>query len=415
MSKIYLEGYCDRKFGLLGERLSHSFSPEIHKALADYDYNLYEVSREKLPDFMRNNDLSGFNVTIPYKQEVMKYCAEISKRAEKIGAVNTVVKRSDGTYFGDNTDYDGFSYMLCELSLDVKGKKTVVLGSGGASKTVQTVLRELGAEVVVVSRNGEDNYTNIERHSDAVLLVNATPVGMYPNVEAAPVSLNGFENLQGVCDLIYNPLRTSILLEAQKRGIKTANGLSMLVSQAKRAAEIFCSESISDEVIDKITDELSKDTENIVLIGMPGCGKSSVGRLLAQKLQREFADTDEEVFSYTQRTPSEIIKSDGEDVFRKMETEVLSKLAKEKGLVIATGGGIVTRKENEVILRRNSRVIYIERDIKLLATEDRPLSKNLENLFEVREPLYKSFADLVIDGSGTVEEVSKRILNEVQK
>ncbi len=397
----------------MGEKLSHSFSPEIHNAISDYNYKLYEVERETLSDFMRENTLSGFNVTIPYKQAVMEYCAEISPRASAIGAVNTVVKRADGTYFGDNTDYDGFSYMLAELGVNVKGKKCLVLGSGGASKTVQTVLKEQGAEVVVVSRGGENNYTNIDKHRDAALLVNATPVGMYPNVEGSPVELDIFQKLEGVCDLIYNPLRTTLLCEASKKGIKTANGLSMLVSQAKRAAEIFCDESICDETVKRITEKMSKDTENIVLIGMPGCGKSSVARLIAQKLQREFVDTDEEIALFTQKTPSEIIKTDGEEAFRKIETEVLAKACKEKARVIATGGGIVTREENELILKRNSKVIYIERDISLLATDDRPLSVNLEKLYEVRKPLYKAFADIEVDGNGTLNEVAERVLNEV--
>ncbi len=415
MSKKFLSGYEDKRFGLLGEKLSHSFSPQIHNALADYEYKLYESEREKLSDFMRENSLSGFNVTIPYKQAVMEYCSEISERAQKIGAVNTVLKRRDGSYFGDNTDYVGFSHMLSELKVDVKGKKAVVLGSGGASKTVQTVLRELGAEAVVVSRSGENNYENIDKHRDAVLLVNATPVGMYPNVDDSPVELSVFKNMQGVCDLIYNPLRTTLLIKAENRGIKTANGLSMLVSQAKAAAEIFTSEAICDEVVNAITEKLSKDTENLVLIGMPGCGKSSVGKLLSKKLCRKFFDTDEEILRFTSKTPSEIITNEGEEAFRVIETKILSKLSKEKGLVIATGGGIVTREENKPLLRHNSKVIYIERDLKLLATEDRPLSKDLEKLFEVREPLYKAFADITVDGCGTVEEAADRIVTEVQK
>ncbi|MDO5123289.1 MAG: shikimate kinase [Eubacteriales bacterium] len=415
MAKEYIEGFAHKKFGLIGEKLGHSFSPQIHKAFADYPYSLCEVERNSLGEFMKENTLSGFNVTIPYKQDVMKYCAEISQRARRIGAVNTVVRRSDGTYFGDNTDYDGFSYMLSEISVDVKGKKVVVLGSGGASKTVQTVLGELGADVVVVSRNGENNYENIANHKDAALLVNATPVGMYPNTSEVPADLSVFECLEGVCDLIYNPLRTALLVQAESMGIKTVNGLSMLVSQAKRACEIFTGESLSDRVIKTITKEMTEDTENIALIGMPGCGKSSVGKYIAQKLHRDFVDTDEEIVKYAKRTPSEIIRSDGEAEFRKIETQVLENVAKEKGRIIATGGGIVTVDENKGILRRNSKIIYIERDLSLLATEDRPLSTDLEKLFTVREPLYKSFADVMINGSGSVEEVGERIISEVLK
>lgn len=405
-----LTGYKDKKFGLLGEHLSHSFSPEIHSFLADYDYRLYEVEKDSLGDWVRNNDLRGYNVTIPYKQEIMQYCDELSDRAKIIGAVNTVVKRADGTLYGDNTDYFGFSYMLQKLSLDIKGKKAVVLGSGGASKTVQTVLCELGAQVVVVSRSGKDNYSNIEKHKDASLIVNATPVGMYPDCPHMVVDLSVFENLQGVCDVIYNPSKTALLLQAQEMGIPFVNGLPMLVAQAKAAAEIFLSTEIDDSFIENIEKKIASQTLNIVLVGMPGCGKSTVGRIVAEKLSRKFVDTDEEIKLFTGKSPSDIIKAEGEDAFRKIEKLEIWKLSKESGFVIATGGGAVTVEGNRRLLHQNSVVVFIERDLSLLSTEDRPLSVNLSNLYEVRLPMYENFAHIKVDGNADAQTVSDRVI-----
>lgn len=409
MSNSILKGFESRKFGLLGEKLSHSFSPQIHSLLADYPYRLFEVSQDELGIFMKDNDLAGFNVTIPYKEKVMKYLDSISQRALSIGAVNTVVKREDGTLFGDNTDYDGFLYMLSQLGVDIKGRKALVLGSGGASKTCCAVLREQGAEVVVISRSGEDNYQNISKHNDAYLIVNTTPVGMYPDTEKSPVSLDAFDELRGVCDLIYNPLKTRLLLQAQERGIPCVNGLSMLVSQAKRAAEIFTNMEIGDTVIEDITRRITDEKENIVLIGMPGCGKSTVGKILSKMLSKTFVDTDEEIQKITGSTPAEIITMQGETEFRKIETEILSKIMKESSLVVATGGGVVTQPCNKNILRQNGRVIFIERDIEKLATDGRPLSVNLCALYEVREALYRGFADVSIDGNYDAESVAKSI------
>ena len=405
-----LTGFSEEKFGLLGEHLSHSFSPEIHSLLADYDYKLYEVERETLGDWVRNNSLKGYNVTIPYKQEVMRYCDEISERAEEIGAVNTVVRRADGTLYGDNTDYYGFSYMISELALDIKGKKAVVLGSGGASKTVQAVLSKMGADVVVVSRSGEDNYSNIEKHKDAAVVVNATPVGMYPNCPDTVVDLSVFDNLQGVCDVIYNPAKTGLLLQADELGIPCVNGLSMLVAQAKAAAEIFMSVEIDNSCIETIEKEIASKTLNIILVGMPGCGKSTVGRIIAEKLSRKFFDTDEEIKRFTGKSPSEIIKGEGEEVFRRIEQLEVWKLSKESGLVIATGGGAVTVESNRKIMHQNSVVVFIERDISLLSTDDRPLSVNLSDLYTKRLPMYESFAHTRVDGNADARDVANRII-----
>ncbi len=411
----YISGYDHKNFGLLGEHLSHSFSPRIHASLADYPYALYEVERDRLGDWVKENSLCGYNVTIPYKQEIMKYCDELSPCAEAIGAVNTVVRRSDGTLFGDNTDYYGFAYMLNLLDVDIKGKKAVVLGGGGASKTVQAVLSEGGAQVVVVDLNLENNYDNIHLHFDAELIVNATPVGMYPKTGVSLVNLEDFKNCCGVCDVIYNPAKTALLLQAENMGIPCVNGLSMLVAQAKRACEIFTDSVISDEVIEKIRKDIAFSTGNIVLVGMPGCGKSTVGKIIADTLQRPFKDCDLELTAYAGRKPSEIIREEGEAKFRKTETEVLSKLCKESGLVIATGGGAVTVEENKDIIRQNSVVVFMDRDLSLLATDDRPLSVNLPDLYAKRLPLYKEFADAFVDGNDDAQTVAENVMNAVSE
>lgn len=406
----YIKGFSDKKYGLLGEHLSHSFSPQIHSQLADYPYTLCEVDREDLGNWAKNNDLAGFNVTIPYKQDIMQYCAEVSPQAQAIGAVNTVVRRADGTLLGDNTDYYGFMYMLESLNVDIKGKKAVILGGGGASKTVQAVLREKGADFVVVDLNLENNYSNIYLHFDASLIVNATPVGMYPKTGVSLVNLEDFKACEGVCDVIYNPARTALLLQAEKLGIPCVNGLSMLVAQAKKACEIFTDCDLSDEVIEKIRVSVAKETENVILVGMPGCGKSTVGKLVAEALNRPFFDADEEICKATGRTPSEIITEDGERAFRLVETEVLVNLCKESGTVIATGGGAVTIPENKDIIRQNSAVVFLERDITILPKDGRPLSTDLKAMYEKRLPMYKSFAHKAVDGNGDAKSVADRVL-----
>jgi len=283
------------KCGLLGEKLGHSYSPQIHAKLGDYEYRLYEKSPEEVEDFIKNGDFDGLNVTIPYKKTIAPLCADLSPQARLLGSVNTIVRRPDGSLYGDNTDYYGFKELLRENGIDPSGKKCVVLGSGGASVTVCAVLNELGAsEIAVISRSGSDNYENIEKHADASLLVNTTPVGMYPNNGEAPLQLSVFNSLDAVIDVIYNPAHTALLLQAESLGIPYANGLYMLVSQAKRSSELFTGSVIDDELQDDITDALSADMQNIVLIGMPGCGKTTIGSLLAELTGREFLDVDDE-------------------------------------------------------------------------------------------------------------------------
>lgn len=402
--------------GLLGGKLGHSFSPQIHGALADYRYTLWEKSPEELDDFLKNGDFTGLNVTIPYKKDVMPYCAELSEQAKKVGAVNTIVRRRDGTLLGHNTDYFGFAYLLKQSGIAVAGKKCLVLGTGGASVTVQTVLREQGAKVVVLSRSGPENYDHLERHADAALIVNATPVGMYPNTGVSPIKLIFFPNLEGVLDLIYNPARTQFLLDAEKLGVPGWNGLSMLVAQAKESAEWFTEKTIPDERIEEIYTRLRRETENLVIIGMPGSGKTTVGRLLAQATGKIFVDVDEEIIRTAGMSISEIFAASGEAGFREIETSVLCKLGKGSGQVIATGGGCVTRPENYPLLHQNGRILRLRRDIGKLPKDGRPLSltNDLSEMAAEREPLYAAFADLTFDNNDALEHTLETILEAIK-
>ena len=402
--------------GLLGGKLGHSFSPQIHGALADYRYTLWEKSPEELDDFLKNGDFTGLNVTIPYKKDVMPYCAELSEQAKKVGAVNTIVRRRDGTLLGHNTDYFGFAYLLKQSGIAVAGKKCLVLGTGGASVTVQAVLREQGAKVVVLSRSGPENYDHLERHADAALIVNATPVGMYPNTGVSPIKLIFFPNLEGVLDLIYNPARTQFLLDAEKLGVPGWNGLSMLVAQAKESAEWFTEKTIPDERIEEIYTRLRRETENLVIIGMPGSGKTTVGRLLAQATGKIFVDVDEEIIHTAGMSISEIFAASGEAGFREIETSVLCKLGKGSGQVIATGGGCVTRPENYPLLHQNGRILRLRRDIGKLPKDGRPLSltNDLSEMAAEREPLYAAFADLTFDNNDALEHTLETILEAIK-
>lgn len=405
-----------KRCGLIGERLGHSFSPAIHGMLSDYEYKLYELSPEQVGPFLEAKAYDGLNVTIPYKKTVIPYCDELTDAARSIGSVNTIVKRPDGTLLGHNTDYDGFLWLLKNAGAKVEGKKAVVLGTGGASVTVQAALRDLGAaQVVVVSRSGGDNYENIARHADAKILVNATPVGMYPKTGVSPVDLDVFTALEGVFDVIYNPAKTRLLLEAEKRGIPCANGLGMLVAQAKAAAERFTGKLIDDEKVYTIRAELQRSTRNILLIGMPGSGKSTVGAALAEKLGKRLVDADALIVEKAGCTIPEIFEKDGEEGFRRIEHEVLCEISKESGLVIATGGGVVTRPENMDPMRQNSLIVWLLRDLNKLPRDGRPLSQKnpLAEMFKVREPLYRAAADCIADNNGSLEDTVNQILEAV--
>lgn len=400
-------------YGLLGEKLGHSFSPRIHALLGDTPYDLYEKRPNELESFLLQGDLAGMNVTIPYKKTVMQYCAALTDVAQRIGSVNTLVRRADGSLLGDNTDYYGFDCLLQQAGFDPKGKKTLVLGSGGASLTVQMVLQDRGAaQVVVISRNGENHYGNLDRHADADMIVNTTPVGMYPKNGVSPVDLRMFPKCSAVVDVIYNPARTALMLQAEDLGIPCAGGLTMLVAQAVRSAERFLGRGFADGILERVLKQLKNDTENIILIGMPGCGKSALGRALAEKLGKPFVDADQEIIRQAGKSIPDIFAQEGEVGFRKRETEVLRRLGSMSGQVIATGGGCVTREENKDLLRQNGKLIWVQRPVAVLPTQGRPLSQrgNLEDMAKARMPLYADFADEIIDNSGTREAALQRLM-----
>lgn len=398
--------------GLLGKTLGHSYSPQIHRLLADYSYQLFECPPEQLEDFLAHGPWDGLNVTIPYKKIVAARCDALSPEARTLGSVNTLIRRPDGSLWGDNTDYYGFRRMALESGIPIRGEKALVLGSGGASVTVCAVLQELGAaSVTVISRSGPDNYENLFRHRDAGIIVNTTPVGMYPDCPASPVELKAFPRCAGVLDIVYNPARTGLLMQAEALGLPHAGGLSMLVAQAKRSCELFTGCTIPEERIDCIADTLRRQQENIVLIGMPGCGKSTLAALLGQRLNRPVVDADEEIAADAGMSIPEIFARYGEDHFRQLETEALSRLGKRSGIVLATGGGCVTREENYPLLHQNGKIIWLRRELSQLPSQGRPvsLSTPAEVLYARREPLYRRFADAEADNNGTPEETWKKL------
>ena len=393
---------------LIAKKLGHSFSKLIHNELADYEYEHKELEENELDAFFAEKDFDGLNVTIPYKQTVMKYLDEISPEAERIGAVNTIVNRG-GKLIGHNTDYYGFMYEIKEAGAEIEGKDVVILGRGGASKTVVCVCEDMGAKSVRLLTRDSDP----EDFYNGQIVINATPVGMFPDTGKSVVDITKFTKCEAVLDLVYNPSSTKIILDAKRMGIKTANGLGMLVSQAKKACEIFTGSEIPDEKIDSIKKQIEFKTKNIVLVGMPGCGKTTVGKILANLTEKEFTDSDDEI---TKRgiSPAEIIRSEGEAAFRKVESEVLSELCKKSGLIIATGGGCVTVENNHDILRQNGYVVFIERELKNLATDGRPLSTDVEKLWQVREPLYRSASDITVKSAEIPEKTAEEILKRIK-
>ena len=406
-----------KKCGLLGEKLGHSYSPVIHSLLADYEYRLYERQAEDLDDFIRSGDWDGLNVTIPYKKAVVPYCTELTDTARVIGSVNTLVRLPNGGILGDNTDAYGFELLLRQAKLDPAGKKCLVLGSGGASVMACAVLRAMGAaSVIVVSRKGQDNYENLSKHADADLLINTTPVGMYPNNGQAPVDLRNFRKLSGVADVVYNPARTALLLQAEALGIPHAGGLLMLVAQAKRSAERFSGQDIDNAQITRITEVLSRQMQNIVLIGMPGCGKTKIAKKLSEVLDRPVFEADEIIAEQAGMSIPEIFAAEGENGFRARETAVLQELGKRSGAIISTGGGCVTKPENYNLLHQNGVIVWRQRDVSLLSRKGRPisLSRDLNELYAERKPMYERFADIVIPPTETIEEATEAILEALK-
>ena len=405
------------KCGLLGQKLGHSYSPAIHGMLANYDYQLFEREPEQLEDFLKNGDWDGINVTIPYKKAVLPYCAELSETARRIGSVNTIVRRPDGSLYGDNTDAYGFESLVKKSGIQVQGKKALVLGSGGASVTVVAVLKMLGAEsVTVISRGGEDNYDNLVKHADARIIANTTPVGMYPNNGQAAVDLAQFPLCEGVLDVVYNPARTALLLQAEKLGIPCAGGLYMLVAQAKRSSELFTGSSIPDSEIGRIEKVLSGQMKNIVLVGMPSSGKSTLAAALGERLGRPVYEADALIEQEAGMDIPAIFAQHGEGHFRALETEVLSRLGKLSGAVISTGGGCVTREENYDLLHQNGTILWLQRGTEKLDKTGRPLSlkNDLNEMYQKREPMYRRFADAAVDNNGSLEAALAQILEVLQ-
>ncbi|MBQ3222459.1 MAG: shikimate kinase [Clostridia bacterium] len=382
------------RYGLIGRKLGHSYSPQIHALIGDYEYKLYPMEEEAIPSFLQG-DFDGMNVTIPYKETVMPFLSEISPEARRIGSVNTLVRNADGSLTGHNTDYFGFSWILGDSTAFV-GKKALILGSGGASKTVQAVLGDRGVPYVVVSRSSEENYENLHRHADAELIVNTTPVGMFPDVEAAPLNLSLFPRCRLVLDLIYNPAKTSLMLQADALGIENRGGIGMLSAQAVKAAELWgLRDPAVPDPVSMIAQRVQRDMKSIALIGMPGCGKSSIGQVLAEMTGRTFIDVDELIVRMAGKPIPQIFAQEGETAFRALETQALAAAAKESRAVIATGGGVVTQERNRDILRRNCTVVLIERNLSELPIAGRPLSqgRGVEELWRERKPLYDAWCD----------------------
>jgi len=403
--------------GLLGEHLGHSYSPQIHALLGRYEYKLYEKSPDEVEDFIKNGEWDGINVTIPYKKVAASLCDELSDTARKLGSANTLVRRN-GKIYGYNTDYNGFMSMVEHSGISVCGKKAIVLGSGGASVTVCAVLEALGADVTVISRSGEDNYSNISKHANAEIIVNTTPVGMYPKNGESAVDLSDFPNCKGVFDLIYNPLRTKLILQAEELGIPHKSGLHMLVAQAKKSSELFRNTELDDELIEYIEARLSRELRNIILIGMPGSGKSAVAQVLSRKVGREVIEADAEIERLAGITIPEIFASGGEGKFRAIETKVLAEAGKQSGKIISTGGGGGNTPDNTTHSPTQGGIIRIKRDVAALPTDGRPISQSsdMTELAQKREPMYRRFADFEVNNDGnlsdTVEEIIEKLLTE---
>ena len=409
--------------GLLGEHLSHSFSPGIHTTLAAdrYTYELFERTPDEVEAFIKGDEWDALNVTIPYKQTVMPYLDVISSEAERIGAVNTITRLPDGRLRGDNTDYFGFISTLTACGCDPRGKKALVLGNGGAAATAVAALSDLGADVVLLARNGKavggvtpEPYEGVyARHPDAAVVVNCTPVGMYPRlVGETPIDLKQLPRTEAVFDMVYNPARTALLQDARDLGIPAQNGLLMLVAQAKAAAELFLREELDDGVIPAIVEAMTRETQNIILVGMPGSGKSTVGRALAATLGRPFADTDAMITKAAGRPIPHIFAEEGEERFRALETAAIEQAGMQSGAVIATGGGAVTRERNYRPLSQNGVIVFLERALQALPVSGRPISQTTpaEELYARRLPLYRAFADVTVVNDGSVDEAVDRIL-----
>lgn len=408
------------EYGLLGEKLGHSFSREIHSMIGDYNYRLIEIKSAQLADFLERKDFKAVNVTIPYKQKVIPFMDDMTCQAAEIGAVNCI-RNQEGRLIGHNTDFDGLKALIRHCRINAEGKKVLILGTGGTSDTAMAVCKSLkAAEIIKVSRHKYEKAATYEEahmlHKDAQIIINTTPCGMYPEVYNKPVTLSSFKKLEGVIDVIYNPLRSSLVTEASERGIRAEGGLYMLVAQAVAASEFFMNKSYSPQLTEDIYKDILRDKTNLVLIGMPGSGKSTIGKKLGSLLGREFFDEDRLIEEKAGMSISEIFKRYGENYFRDMETEVLSELAVKNGAVIATGGGCVTREQNIRLLKMNGRIVFTDREPELLVpTCDRPTAFDTEHImkrYEERFDLYCSAADITVKNNGPLEKTVEDILEE---
>ncbi len=408
------KGYKNMRCGLIGEKLGHSFSPMIHTELADYSYKLTELAPDEVEGFVKSGSLDAYNVTIPYKKAIMPFLDFISPEAQKIGAVNTVVKYNN-MLCGYNTDYFGFCHMLGISGIDVQSKKAIVFGRGGAAATVCAVLRDRGIGEIITVSTDNNNPDFLKNHLDAKIIINATPVGMYPNNNCSPTELSLFPECEGVLDLIYNPYKTRLLLDAESREIPCINGLTMLVAQAVRACELFTNEAVADGECERISKLIESKAKNIILIGMPGCGKTTLGKIIAENLNRPFYDADD-IFEKTYEiSAADVIKTQGEAVFRDMEHRVTEELGKLSGCVIACGGGVVTRDENYNSLHQNGTVVFIERNLEMLPTDNRPLSQSnsLQSLYNSRIDAYRRFADITVKSTEIPQITAQLIQKEL--
>ncbi|MGN1405738.1 MAG: shikimate kinase [Erysipelotrichaceae bacterium] len=400
------------EYGLIGEKLGHSFSKVIHESIMAYKYDLVELDENEFDIFMKARDFKAINVTIPYKRAVIDYLDEIDDNVQRIGTCNVVVNRN-GKLYGYNSDYYGLKELIRVNGIDIREKKCLILGSGGTSSTAYYVLKDMGAkDIQTVSRNKKEGvitYDEALKLQDTQIIVNTTPKGMYPSNDEQCIDIAGFDSLEGIVDVIFNPLRTNFILQGQKKGLKTAGGLYMLVAQAVKAIEYFKDIELDKKLVDGIYQKILREKENIVLIGMPGCGKSTI----AEKLDSEYIDTDRLIEEKFGRKPGEIIEEEGEKAFRDKETEVIGELSKFNGKVIATGGGAVLREENVNMLKQNGKLVYLQRDLEKLQTGNgRPLSKDfdsLKKLYEKRKDIYLGAADICIDNNGTADECLRRI------
>jgi len=399
-------------YGLIGRKLGHSDSKIIHEKFGLDEYALHEIEPDEIEAFLNTPGLRGLNVTIPYKRDVIPFMDELSEEARAVGSVNTIVFASDGRKIGHNTDVYGFMYMTRRAGIDVKDKKVLIFGSGGASAAAKRAMENMGArEILIISRTGKNNYENLHMHEDAEILINATPVGMYPNPEGTVVEPSRFKNAEGALDMVYNPSVTEFLRKARECGIPASNGLPMLVAQAKLAEEYFLNKKIDDSITERVLASVAVNRTSIALIGMPGSGKTSIGKALGKLTGFEVYDADEEIEKEENMSIPDIMKEKGVPYFRDLESRVINRLSLLRGKIIVTGGGAVLREENRIALKRNARVYRIMRDISLLPTNGRPLSQanDLVKMAQEREPFYKAAEDAEIINNAGIEEAAEAI------